>query len=145
MTQERVEGRAVPEEPVLFKEPVKKASKGFSIFICSLIVIGVFYSLSSDSKITGTGTLKAQKYTKLQTAVAGTLKEMTAKKGNVVKVINNPNKQKYPKQKMYLIKMKNKIVIVPFIEEINYNFLKTIYPSQKYTKKYLGRNYKLIK
>ena len=66
-------------------------------------------------------------------------------KGNVVKVINNPNKQKYPKQKMYLIKMKNKIVIVPFIEEINYNFLKTIYPSQKYTKKYLGRNYRLIK
>ena len=85
MTQEKVEGRAVPEEPVLFKEPVKKASKGFSIFICSLIVIGVFYSLSSDSKITGTGTLKAQKYTKLQTAVAGTLKEMIAKKGNVVK------------------------------------------------------------
>lgn len=67
------------------------------------------------------------------------------KKGNVIKVISNSNKQKYPNQKMYLIKINNKIVIVPYIEETNSHFLKTIYPSQKYTKKYLGKKLKVNK
>ena len=66
-------------------------------------------------------------------------------KGNVVKVINNPNKQKYPNQKMYLIKVRNKIVIVPYIEETNFHFLKTVYPSQKYTKIYLEKKLKVYK
>lgn len=67
------------------------------------------------------------------------------RKGDVIKVISNPNEQKYPNQKMYLIKINNKIVIVPYIEETNSHFLKTIYPSQKYTKKYLGKKLKVNK
>lgn len=66
-------------------------------------------------------------------------------KGNVVEVIKNPNKQKYPYQKMYLIKINQHIVIVPYIEEIHYIFLKTIYPSQKYTKKYLSKKLQVQK
>ncbi len=60
-------------------------------------------------------------------------------KGNVVEVIKNPNKQKYPNQKMYLIKIKSQIVVVPYVEEDDSIFLKTIYPSQKYTNKYLSK------
>jgi hypothetical protein len=67
------------------------------------------------------------------------------KKGNVIEVIKNPNKDKYPNQKMYLIKMRYKVVVVPYIEETNYIFLKTIYPSQKYTKKYLINKLKVKK
>ena len=46
------------------------------------------------------------------------------KKKNVVKVINHPNKKKYPKQKIYLIKLRDYIFSVPFIEEEEYFFLK---------------------
>ncbi len=61
------------------------------------------------------------------------------KKKNVVKVINHPNKKKYPKQKIYLIKLRDYIFSVPFIEEEEYFFLKTIIPSRKYTKKYFKK------
>jgi len=40
--------------------------------------------------------------------------------------IEHPNKKKYSKNYFY---------VVPFIEEKDYLFLKTIYPSRKYTKK----------
>ncbi len=63
----------------------------------------------------------------------------------LVDVIDNPNIKKYPNQRIFLVKIKKHIFSVPFIEEETYIFLKTIYPSQKYTKKYLGKNYKLKK
>lgn len=53
----------------------------------------------------------------------------------VLKSINNPNKKKFPKQKIMLINIKNYIYAVPYIEGENEVFLKTIYPSRKYTKK----------
>lgn len=55
----------------------------------------------------------------------------------VLKSIDNPNKKKFPKQKMMLINIKNYIYIVPYIEDENEVFLKTIYPSRKYTKRLL--------
>ena len=51
--------------------------------------------------------------------------------------IEHPNKKRYPKQRILLIKIKNHIYAVPFVEEDKYIFLKTIYPSEKYTKKLL--------
>ncbi|EKE14992.1 MAG: hypothetical protein ACD_12C00206G0006 [uncultured bacterium] len=51
--------------------------------------------------------------------------------------IEHPNKKRYPKQRISLVKIKNHIYAVPFIEEDDYIFLKTIYPSEKYTKKLL--------
>jgi len=54
-----------------------------------------------------------------------------------VKTIKNPNKKRYPKQKMFLVKIGNHIYLIPFVEEDSYIFLKTIYPSEKYTKKLL--------
>jgi uncharacterized DUF497 family protein len=61
--------------------------------------------------------------------------------GKIVTVLEHPNKQKYPNQYIYLIEYKNYIYAVPYIidekeEEI---FLKTIYPSREYTRKYLRR------
>lgn len=54
-----------------------------------------------------------------------------------VKTIDHPNKNRYPKQKILLVRIRNHIYAVPFVEEVNYIFLKTIYPSEKYTKKLL--------
>jgi uncharacterized DUF497 family protein len=58
--------------------------------------------------------------------------------GNILAIIKHPNKIKYPDQKMYIVKINNYVYLVPFIETENIVFLKTIIPSRKATKKYLG-------
>ena len=40
-------------------------------------------------------------------------------------------------QKMYIINIDNYAYVVPFVEEKEKNFLKTIYPSRTMTKKYI--------
>jgi len=57
----------------------------------------------------------------------------------IIKVIQNPKNEIYPHQKMYLINYNNYIYVVPYVtnEEKNEIFLKTIFPSRFYTKKYL--------
>ncbi|MDZ7793178.1 MAG: toxin [Spirochaetia bacterium] len=59
--------------------------------------------------------------------------------GSIVDIIEHPNKEKYPKQKVYLVERENYIYAVPFIkdEDSDIIFLKTIFPSRKYTRKYL--------
>lgn len=64
------------------------------------------------------------------------------KQNKALAILDNPNKNKYPNQKMLLIKVKNYIYVVPFVETDTEIFLKTIYPSRKHTKKYF-KNYKL--
>jgi len=56
-------------------------------------------------------------------------------------VLEHPNKKKYPNQYLYLIEYNKYIYVVPFIESKDENeiFLKTIYPSREYTRKYLKR------
>ena len=58
--------------------------------------------------------------------------------GKNIDVFNHPNQIKYPGQKIYVVNINKYIYLVPFIEEDNYIFLKTIFPSKKATKKYLG-------
>lgn len=55
-----------------------------------------------------------------------------------IDLINHPNIERYPKQKMYVIEIDLYIYLVPFVKEKNYIFLKTIFPSRKATKKYLN-------
>lgn len=53
--------------------------------------------------------------------------------GNIITIEENPNR---PNQKIYVIEIDNYIVIVPFVESENEIFLKTAFPSRKYTKIY---------
>ena len=46
-------------------------------------------------------------------------------------------KGKYSHQKQFMIKMNNYIYLVPFVEEKERYFLKTIIPSRKMTKQFL--------
>ena len=57
--------------------------------------------------------------------------------GSVIDVIEHPNKAKYPNQKMFVLVKENYVYLVPFVEDKEKVFLKTIIPSHKMTKKYL--------
>jgi hypothetical protein len=60
--------------------------------------------------------------------------------GDLIDRIKHPNPEKYPNQKIFLVKIDNYIYSVPFVEDDKKIFLKTIIPNSKQTKKYLGGN-----
>ncbi len=57
--------------------------------------------------------------------------------GRLLVTLNHPNKEHYPNQKIYIVNIENYAYIVPFVEDREKKFLKTIYPSRKMTKKYI--------
>ena len=61
----------------------------------------------------------------------------TINEGHILAVIVHPNNQEYPNQKIYIIDFDNYAYCITFIEDNEKIFLKTIYPSRKYTKKFL--------
>jgi uncharacterized DUF497 family protein len=58
--------------------------------------------------------------------------------GDLVDRLKHPNPARYPNQKLFLVKIEDYIYSVPYIEENDKIFLKTIIPNRKATKKYLG-------
>ena len=58
--------------------------------------------------------------------------------GNLVDDIEHPNKEKYPNQNIFiiLIKIKDYVYLVPYVEDDTSIFLKTIIPSRQMNKKY---------
>jgi uncharacterized DUF497 family protein len=54
--------------------------------------------------------------------------------GAVLDKVMHPNKTKYPNQKMYIIEIDEYVYVVPYIEDKEKIFLKTIIPSRKLTK-----------
>jgi len=59
--------------------------------------------------------------------------------GILLDVIEHPNPDKYNKQKLYVVEIDNYAYIVPFVDQGDKRFLKTVFPSRKYTKIYLMR------
>lgn len=57
--------------------------------------------------------------------------------GNLLDTLNQPNKKRYLNQKIFVVNINNYIYLVPFVEDEEKVFLKTIIPSRKATKKYL--------
>jgi hypothetical protein len=62
---------------------------------------------------------------------------LAIKEGNVVGIMKHPNKEKYPDQHIYIVECKSYVYLVPYVEDEEKFFLKTIIPSRKMTKKYL--------
>jgi uncharacterized DUF497 family protein len=58
--------------------------------------------------------------------------------GNVLDDIDHPNQEKYPNQSILILEINNYAYIVPYVENDTEVFLKTIIPSRKLTKQYLG-------
>ena len=59
--------------------------------------------------------------------------------GDLLDIVEHPNPEKYEGQRMFIVKMREYVWLVPFVETDDEIFLKTIIPSRKATKKYLGR------
>lgn len=51
--------------------------------------------------------------------------------------LRHPNSDKYPKQFVFVVALDDYAYLVPYIEEVDYYFLKTIIPSRKATRDYL--------
>ena len=58
--------------------------------------------------------------------------------GNLVDTVQHPNQEKYPNQKIFIVEIDCYIYLIPFVENDTEIFLKTIIPSRKMKKQYLG-------
>lgn len=52
-------------------------------------------------------------------------------------IVEHPNKSKHPHQKVLIVSFDSYVYLVPFIEEADHFFLKTVIPSRKATRDYL--------
>jgi uncharacterized DUF497 family protein len=58
--------------------------------------------------------------------------------GDLLDVVEHPNQEKYRGQRILIVRMHAYAWLVPFVEAEGEVFLKTIIPSRKATRKYLG-------
>ena len=59
--------------------------------------------------------------------------------GDLLQVVQHPNVTKYPRQKIMIVGIDDYAYLVPFVEELEYLFLKTIIPSRKATREFIDR------
>ena len=64
--------------------------------------------------------------------------ELAIASGDLIDIIRHQNPAKYPNQKVFLVKIDNYIYSVPYVEDEEKIFFKTIIPNRKATKKYIG-------
>jgi len=58
--------------------------------------------------------------------------------GDEITVYDHPNQERYSNQKISVVCVEQYVYLVPYVESEIEIFLKTIIPSRKATKKYLG-------
>ena len=56
--------------------------------------------------------------------------------GGLLDILAHPNQAKYPRQRILVVTADGYVYLVPFLEEKDCFFLKTIIPSRKATKNY---------
>ncbi len=59
-------------------------------------------------------------------------------RGDILDLLEHPNQDRYAGQRVFVVEVNEYAYIVPFVEAETEIFLKTIIPSRKATKKYLG-------
>ena len=62
--------------------------------------------------------------------------------GGLLDVLEHPNIKRYPTQRIFVVLVLEYVYLVPFVEDDEKVFLKTIIPSRKATKKYFIKNEK---
>ena len=65
---------------------------------------------------------------------------MHIERGDALDVIQHKNQKRYPNQKILVVEIDNYAYLVLFIEDDKGKFLKTIIPSRKANRYYLGGN-----
>lgn len=61
---------------------------------------------------------------------------------DVLDVLSHPNQERYGNQQIYLVEYLDYVFVVPFVrDDMNDEIVfKTIYPSRKYTKRYMRKD-----
>ena len=59
-------------------------------------------------------------------------------RGDVLDILEHPNRARYAGQQIFVVQRDDYVYLVPFVEDEKLIFLKTIIPSRKATKEYLG-------
>lgn len=59
-------------------------------------------------------------------------------RGDLLDTVDHPNPTRYAGQRMFVVRREDYAYLVPFVEDEETVFLKTIIPSRKATKQYLG-------
>lgn len=59
--------------------------------------------------------------------------------GGLLDIVAHPNQMKYPRQRILVVEADSYAYLVPFVEDEDHLFLKTVIPSRKATRDYLNR------
>ena len=59
--------------------------------------------------------------------------------GRLLDITDHPNKAQYPRQKVMVVSIESYAYLVPYVEENDYYFLKTVIPSRKATREKMNR------
>jgi hypothetical protein len=59
--------------------------------------------------------------------------------GDILDILKHPNTQRYAGQRILVVAVNEYAYLVPYVEDNDEVFLKTIIPSRKATKKYLAK------
>jgi len=59
--------------------------------------------------------------------------------GGLLEVVPHQNPAKYPRQKIMVVEVAGYAFLVPFVEEEDHFFLKTIIPSRKATREFIAK------
>ncbi|MES2957571.1 MAG: toxin [Pseudomonadota bacterium] len=60
--------------------------------------------------------------------------------GGLLDILAHPNPAKYPNQKVLVVASDSYVYLVPFVEQEDHFFLKTVIPSRKATRDYLNQD-----
>ena len=58
--------------------------------------------------------------------------------GGFLAAFDHPNRDRYPGQRIFVVEIQEYAYLVPFVEDDDVVFLKTVIPSRKMTKRYLS-------
>ena len=59
-------------------------------------------------------------------------------RGDLLDILEHPNPERYGGQRIFVVRREDYVYLVAFVEDERTIFLKTIIPSRKATKEYLG-------
>ena len=65
-------------------------------------------------------------------------KERSIERGDLLDVLEHPNPDRYAGQRIFVVRRDDYAYLVPFVEDERTIFLKTIIPSRKARRQYLG-------
>lgn len=76
---------------------------------------------------------------KLDRGVSFEVMVVAIEAGGLIDILAHPNPAKYPKQRVLVVASSGYAYLVPFVEEDDHFFLKTVIPSRKATRDYLNQ------